>query len=126
MLDECGHLLREYPDLAAFEWAIRAEHLVVYEGRDDDDENADLRFESIRRIIVDIIDDAARRGDLGPEADPRAAVDAVYALYHGLTELAATLPPDEFQAALSAAKVLVRGTLFSTSEGADRLIRSSD
>ena len=25
VLDECGHLMREYPDLAAFEWAIRAE-----------------------------------------------------------------------------------------------------
>ncbi|WP_155763760.1 TetR/AcrR family transcriptional regulator, partial [Mycobacterium asiaticum] len=24
VLDECGQLLREYPDLAAFEWAIRA------------------------------------------------------------------------------------------------------
>src|SRR5262249_38187752 len=28
VLDECGHLMREYPDLAAFEWAIRAENVV--------------------------------------------------------------------------------------------------
>ena len=26
VLDECGALMREYPDLAAFEWAIRAEN----------------------------------------------------------------------------------------------------
>ena len=27
VLDECGHLMREYPHLAAFEWAIRAENV---------------------------------------------------------------------------------------------------
>src|ERR1700749_2326257 len=29
VLDECGHLMREYPDLAAFEWAIRAENVIA-------------------------------------------------------------------------------------------------
>ena len=28
VLDECGRLMREYPDLAAFEWAIRAENVI--------------------------------------------------------------------------------------------------
>src|SRR5271168_3472260 len=32
VLDECGQLMREYPDLAAFEWAIRAENVVTPDG----------------------------------------------------------------------------------------------
>src|ERR1700756_5631171 len=33
VLDESGQLMREYPDLAAFEWAIRAESAVVLDPR---------------------------------------------------------------------------------------------
>ena len=69
-------------------------------------------FETFREIIEGVVDDAYRRGELGDHPDPRAAVEAIYALIYGLTELAATLPPEDYQAALSSAKVLVRGTLF--------------
>lgn len=105
VLDECGRLMREYPDLAAFEWAIRAENVIT-------PDVGNGGFETFREIIQGVFDDAYRRGELGGHPDPRAAVEAIYALIYGLTELAATLPPEDYQAALSSAKVLVRGTLF--------------
>ena len=106
LLDECGHLMREYPDLAAFEWAIRAENVA---GGPD----VGAGFETFREIIEGVVADADRRGELGEHPDSRGVVEAIYALVYGLTELAATMPLDDYQAALGAAKVLVRGTLFS-------------
>jgi AcrR family transcriptional regulator len=111
VLDECGHLMREYPDLAAFEWAIRAENVITAGGRQAGE------FETFREIIDGAVEDAYRRGELGDHPDSRGAVAAVYALIYGLTELAATLPPEDYQAALSSAKVLVRGTLFGRRQG---------
>ncbi|SPM39342.1 TetR family transcriptional regulator [Mycobacterium numidiamassiliense] len=109
VLDECGALMREYPDLAAFEWAIRAENASTGQRREAEG------FETFRDIIEQAVADAHRRGELGDHPDPRGAVEAVYALIYGLTELAATMVPEDYQAALSSAKVLVRGTLFSRS-----------
>ncbi|OBI72952.1 hypothetical protein [Mycobacterium asiaticum] len=120
VLDECGRLLRDYPDLAAFEWAIRAENLVASGGDDSS------TFETMREIIDGIVDDACRAGDLGAAVDPQAVAEAIYALIYGLTELAATLPPEDFQAALSASKVLVRGALFGNGQAPHTLMRSSD
>jgi len=108
VLDECGQLMHEYPDLAAFEWAIRSENVMALDGRDA----ADTGFETFREIIEGVVDGAYRRGELADTPDPRATVEAIYALIYGLTELAATLPAEEYQAALSSAKVLVRGALF--------------
>ena len=107
VLDECGALMREYPDLAAFEWAIRAEPVIT------PDRHASGGFETFREIIETAVADAYRRGELGDHADPRAAVEAIYALVYGLTELAAAMESADYQAALSSAKVLVRGTLFA-------------
>jgi AcrR family transcriptional regulator len=107
VLDECGHLMREYPDLAAFEFAIRAEHVTAPDGRE-----LGAGFETFREIIGGVVAEAHRRGELGDHPDPRGAVEAIYALIYGLTELAATLPLDDYHAALSSAKILVRGTLF--------------
>ena len=107
VLDECGHLMREYPHLAAFEWAIRAENVITPDGAE-----VGAGFETFREIIEDVVADALRGGELGDHPDSRGAVEAIYALVYGLTELAATLPLDDYQAALSSAKVLVRGTLF--------------
>ncbi|MGA8249716.1 MAG: TetR/AcrR family transcriptional regulator [Mycobacterium sp.] len=107
VLDECGHLMREYPDLAAFEFAIRAEHVTTPDGPE-----VEAGFETFREIIEGVVADAHRRGELGDHPDPRGAVEAIYALVYGLTELAATLQPEDYQAALTSAKVLVRGTLF--------------
>jgi AcrR family transcriptional regulator len=111
VLDECGQLMREYPDLAAFEWAIRAENAIALDGRESDNAG----FATFREIIEGVVADGCRRGELGGHPDPRAAVEAIYALIYGLTELAATLPLEEYQAALSSAKVLVRGALFGRS-----------
>ncbi len=107
VLNECGHLMREYPDLAAFEFAIRAEHVTTPDGPE-----VEAGFETFREIIEGVVADAHRRGELGDHPDPRGAVEAIYALVYGLTELAATLQPEDYQAALTSAKVLVRGTLF--------------
>jgi len=112
VLDECGQLMREYPDLAAFEWAIRAENVTSL----DRPEAENAGFETFREIIAGVVDAAYRRGELADRPDLRATVEAIYALIYGLTELAATLPADEYQAALSSAKVLVRGALFGRSQ----------
>lgn len=96
VLDESGRLMREFPDLAAFEWAIRAENALGLDTR--------TGFQAFREIIEGIVGDAADRG----------AVEAVYSLIYGLTELAAALPPDEYHAALGSAKRLIRGTLLET------------
>lgn len=122
VLSECGNLMRKYPDLAAFEWAIRAEHFVGSDGRASvEDKLQDLpgagpergaSFETFREIIEGLVDEAGRNGDLGPEQDARSVVEAIYALIYGLTELAATLPSEEYHAALDASKVMIRGELF--------------
>jgi AcrR family transcriptional regulator len=108
VLDECGRLMREYPDLAAFEWAIRAESVVTPDGA-----KVGAGFETFREIIEGVVADAHRRGELGDDPDSPGVVEAIYALVYGLTELAATLSLDDYQAALSSAKILVSGTLFS-------------
>jgi AcrR family transcriptional regulator len=115
VLDECGHLIREYPDLAAFEWAIRAEN-VLPSGAPDvaghSDPEVGAGFAAFREIIEVLVDDGCQRGELGAHPDPRGTVEAVYALIFGLTELAATLATEDFSAALGSAKVMVRGALF--------------
>ncbi|OBA72133.1 TetR family transcriptional regulator [Mycobacterium sp. 1554424.7] len=94
VLDESGRLMREYPDLAAFEWAIRAEDAV-------DAGDAGTRFQAFREIIEGIVEGAGEPG----------SVEAIYSLIYGLTELAATLPSEDYHAALGSAKHLIRGTL---------------
>jgi AcrR family transcriptional regulator len=97
VLDESGRLMREYPDLAAFEWAIRSESALAPGSGAPGGEG----FQAFREIIESIVEDDHQRG----------AVEAIYSLIYGLTELAATLPPDDYHAALAAAKQLIRGTL---------------
>ncbi|CDO86287.1 TetR family transcriptional regulator [Mycobacterium triplex] len=112
VLDESGQLMREYPDLAAFEFAIRAENVVAPVRRKARGQPKNPGFEAFRDIIEGVVEDARRRGELGDHPDSRAVVAALYALVYGLTELAATLPPGDYHAALRSAKVLVRGALF--------------
>ena len=92
VLDECGNLIREYPDLAAFEWAIRAENVIA----PAEQEGVDAGFQNFRGIIEDLVQDAHRRGELGDHPDPQGAVEAIYSLIYGLTELAATLPQEDY------------------------------
>lgn len=108
VLDESDRLMREYPHLAAFERAIRAES-AAYLRRGDPDR---VGFKALRDIIVDIVEDARQCGGLAADSDPAGTVDAVYALTRGLTEQAANLPPHAYHTTLRSAKQLIRGTLF--------------
>jgi AcrR family transcriptional regulator len=112
VLDECGQLIREYPDLAAFEWAIRAAGDIPAERGESVGPRIGAGFDTFREIIEGVVADAYQRGELGDSPDVRGTVEAIYALIYGLTELAATLPAEDFQAALGSAKQLVSGTLF--------------
>src|SRR6201986_3881814 len=80
VLDECGKLMREYPDLAAFEFAIRAENVAAARGRKALRQPKNTGFEAFHEIIEAVVEDAQRRGELGDHPDPRATVEAVYAL----------------------------------------------
>jgi AcrR family transcriptional regulator len=111
VLDESGKLMREYPDLAAFEWAIRAESALAL----DSEVAGSTGFQAFREIIESIIEDAY----------PPGAVEAIYSLIYGLTELAATLPAEDYHAALGAAKELIRGTLFGQGGQSARLRATS-
>ena len=101
VLDESGQLMREYPDLAAFEWAIRSESALAL----DAEAAGGPGFQAFREIIESVVEGADQRG----------AVEAIYSLIYGLTELAATLPPEDYHAALGSAKKLIRGTLLGPS-----------
>ena len=108
LLEESGQLMHEYPDLAAFEFAIRAENAL-----DVHSDHGSVEFEAMRQIIREIVNDAYPTGGRGRKRGLDAAVDAIYALVYGLTELAATASGPTYQRALKAAKQLIRGTLFA-------------
>lgn len=112
VLDESGRLMREYPDLAAFEWVIRAENAVAV------DATATGGFQAFREIIDGIVEDAFREGGLAVGTDRSGVTEAVYALIYGLTELAATLAPQDYHAALASARQLVGGTLLAAASRA--------
>jgi len=113
VLDESARLMREFPDLAAFEWAIRAESAIsIY----PDASGGKVGLQALRDIIDMIMDDARKSGALGQRPDTRATVEAVYALIYGLTEIAATATPQTYQRTVKAAKKMIRGTLFVQTE----------
>ncbi|CAM2748540.1 TetR/AcrR family transcriptional regulator [Mycobacterium intermedium] len=115
VLDECARLVRRYPDLAAFEWAIRANQGMILDVPDTAGQlGSEAGFTTFRQLIQGIVDEADRAGELSPGADPAAVVEMIYALVFGLTELAATSPVDDYLAAVDAAKVMVRGALLET------------
>jgi AcrR family transcriptional regulator len=115
VLDESGKLMHEYPDLAAFEWAIRAEGASLKTTETDE-----VQFLELRQIIEGIVDDGFRRGELSKDADAQAAVEVLYALLYGLTELAASASPRTYHTTLEASKRLIRGTLFDHEAGPNR------
>ncbi|MFY2858505.1 TetR/AcrR family transcriptional regulator, partial [Mycobacterium sp. THU-M104] len=73
VLEESDRLMREYPDLAAFERAIRAESSAAGPGRPA---HAGLRV--LRDVISEVVEDARARGSLPADIEPGAAVDAIY------------------------------------------------
>lgn len=108
VLDESKWMRREYPDLAAFLRAVRAQsaaHLPrggpKYPGS-----------RALREVVTEIIADAQTQGVLSTETNAAAAVEMMCALTRGLSERAASLSPDAYDATLDSAKALIRGTLF--------------
>ena len=102
LLDESDRLMREYPYLATFERAIRAES-AGYLRRGDPDQ---VGFQALRDIIANIIDDALRSGELAAHVDPAGTVDAIYALTRGLTEHATNRPADAYRARIAVGQTL--------------------
>lgn len=107
VLDESSRLMRDYPDLAAFERAMR----VI--GHEHGNRLQHPGPKALRDTITEVIGDARAQGALPDGTDPRAAVNAIHALARGLTERAASLHPDAYAATLDSAKGLLRGTLFA-------------
>jgi AcrR family transcriptional regulator len=109
VLDEMDRLMHEYPYLAAFDRAMRAESTARPRGG----RARRPGLKALRDIIDEIIEDARARQALPRATDPRAAVNAIYALTRGLTERAANVTPDAYAATVGSAKELIRGTLFA-------------
>ena len=94
VLDESKRLFRDYPSLAAYLHAVRAQS-------------------PLRVVVAEIVEDARVRGILSPDADTGAAVEAICALTRGLSERAGGLEPGAYEATLSSVKKLIRGSLFA-------------
>ncbi len=107
VLDEWARLLTEHPHLAAFDRAVRSENAAHPAGRP-----RHTGPKALRANIAEVIENAWAAGLLPAGTEPRAAVDAIYALTRGLTERAAGLTPQAYAATLASAKRLIRGTLF--------------
>jgi AcrR family transcriptional regulator len=106
VLDESTRLIRDYPYLTGFLRALRA-------GRARRGVPRSPGSKALHDVVFEIVDDAQMRGILAPEADPRSTVEAICALTRGLSEQADSLSPETYQATLSSAKGLIRGTLFT-------------
>src|SRR5262249_52369623 len=96
VLDESHRLIRDYPYLAGFLRAIRAQS------------NAHSRRNSpkypgskaLRDVVTEIVEDARVHGVLAPETGTGPAVEAICALTRGLSEQAASLSPEAYDATL--------------------------
>ncbi|MCX2928841.1 TetR/AcrR family transcriptional regulator [Mycobacterium sp. CVI_P3] len=110
VLDESVRVMRDYPLAVAFDRAIRAEspqHLHLAE-------TSDRRFIALRNLIRDILEQGVDHKELGPGVDAESAANAVYMIFRGLNEYAASAPPAaEYHATVAALKQLLRGQLFN-------------
>ncbi len=109
VLDESQRLLREYPYLAPFLRAIRA-------GSSAQSRRDGPNFpgsKALREVVSEIVEDARVQGALSPGAGAGAAVEAICALTRGLSEQAASVPPEAYDATLGSVKRMIRGTLFA-------------
>lgn len=100
VLDESKLLMHDYPHLAAFLRALRAEGTAQSRRGGPNY----LGSRALREVVSEIV---------GPETRHVAAVEAICALTRGLSEQAANLPPEAYQASLESVKKLIRGTLFA-------------
>ena len=102
VLDESQQLILDYPYLTAFLAAQCAPGAAAQAGS-----------KALHDVVTEIVEDARTQGRLSAETEPGAAVEAICALTRGLSEQAANLPPDAYDAMLSSAKKLIRGSLFA-------------
>jgi AcrR family transcriptional regulator len=109
VLDESKQLILDYPYITAFLRAIRAQSTArirrvspKYPGS-----------KALRDVVTEIVEDARVQGRLCPDTDAGAAVEAICALMRGLSEQAASLTPEAYNATLNSAKKLLRGSLFA-------------
>ena len=108
VLDESKRLRNDFPYLAAFLRAIRSG--TTAQSRQSGPQYPGSR--ALRDVVTEIVEDASARGALSPDTTARAAADAICALTRGLTEPAARMSPEAYDAILRAAKRMIRGTLF--------------
>jgi len=109
VLDESKRLMRDYPHLAAFLRAVRSGSTTqsVLSGGQYPGSKA------LRDVVTEIVENAHSRGALSPATNTAAAIDAICALTRGLTEPAARSSRESYDATLSVAKRMIRGTLFA-------------
>lgn len=108
VLDESKRLISDYPYMAGFLRAVRVESAIqsrrgspTYPGS-----------KALRDVISAIVEDARARAVLSADIDAAAAVEAICALTRGLSQQAASLPPEAYDATLTSAKRMIRGALF--------------
>lgn len=113
VLDESKQLIRDFPALAGFLRATRAQGATQSrrEGPDYPGSRA------LRNVVTEIFQDAHRSGALSSSISPSAAAEAICALTRGLSEQAASLPPHAYDATLGSIKQLLKGTLFQAPSG---------
>jgi AcrR family transcriptional regulator len=104
VLDESQRLIADYPYLAAFLRAVRAGGAA---------RSPHPESKALRDVVTEIVADAAAQGRLSPETDVAAVVETICALTRGLSERAASLSPEAYEATLASAKKLIRGSLFA-------------
>ncbi|HEY0225430.1 MAG TPA: helix-turn-helix domain-containing protein [Mycobacterium sp.] len=109
VLDESQRLIADYPYLTAFLRAVRAGSAT----RSRRDSPRHPESKAMRDVVTEIVADARARGTLSPETDPAAVVETICALTRGLSERAASLSPQDYEATLGSAKKLIRGSLFA-------------
>jgi AcrR family transcriptional regulator len=109
VLDESDRLIRDYPYLTAFLRALRAGSTARWRRGGPKYPGS----EALHDVVAEIVAAAQRQGRLSPDLDERSVVEAICALTRGLSEQADSLRPDTYQATLSSAKKLIRGTLFT-------------
>ena len=107
VLDESKGLILDYPYLAAFLRALRAGSA----GRLRRGGPEYPGSKALRDVVSEIVADAQAQGRSSADG-AEAAVEAFCALARGLSEQAATLAGEDYEATLSSAKRLIRGTLF--------------
>jgi AcrR family transcriptional regulator len=112
LLEESDQLIREYPQIAAFDYAIRQESPRWLNLQDA----TATVYQAVLHSIAQVVSDAKADGTLADHVDADGATRSIFAMIRGLTELAATTPEDEHHATLRAAKGLIRGNLFGNSE----------